>query len=77
MAIVGKRQRPVDFWATVPGDVKMARSDNCEWLTLGDYLGRTMRILKAVESGRLVKKVGAWNKGDPKRASTRGPRNRP
>ena len=59
MAIVGKQQRPIDFWATVRGDVKMARSDTCEWLTLSDYLDRTMRILKAAESDRLVRKAGA------------------
>jgi hemolysin D len=34
MAIVGKQQRPMDFWASVRGDVKMARADTCEWLTL-------------------------------------------
>jgi len=76
MAIVGKQQRPIDFWSTVRGDIKMARSDTCEWLTLGDYLGRTMRILKAAESDRLTKKAGAWNKGAPERMSRRGPRDR-
>jgi hypothetical protein len=45
MAIVGRQERPVDFWATVRGDLKMARSDTCEWMTLGNYPARMMRIL--------------------------------
>jgi hypothetical protein len=77
MAIVGRQERPVDFWATVRGDVKMARSDTCEWMTLGNYLSRMMRISKAADSNRLIRKAGPWNKGDLKRLSTRKPRKRP
>lgn len=77
MAILGKRERPVDFWATVRGDIKLSRSDTCEWMSLGDYLARRMRFLNADESDRLTKKAGAWNKDDPNRVSTRGPRQLP
>ena len=37
-AIVGPYKRPVDFWATVRGEVAIGRQDACMWLSLGEYL---------------------------------------
>jgi len=55
MALVGKRQRPVDFWATLRGEVKMSRTDTCAWLTLGDYLERRLAFTQVEEEARLRK----------------------
>jgi hypothetical protein len=37
-AVVGPYARPVDFWATVRGEVAIDHKDACKWLSLGDYL---------------------------------------
>ena len=42
-AIVGPYKRPVDFWATVRGEVAMDRKDACMWLSLGEYLDQRMK----------------------------------
>ena len=42
-ALVGPHKRPVDIWATIRGEVPMARGDGLAWLTLDGYLRERLR----------------------------------
>ena len=42
-ALVGPHRRPVDIWATIRGEVPMARTDRLAWLTLDGYLLERLR----------------------------------
>jgi len=37
ISLVGAAARPVDFWATVRGEVSMGRKDSCAWFSATEY----------------------------------------
>jgi hypothetical protein len=40
ISLVGPQRKPVDFLATVRGEVVMTRKDLCRWMTLREYMDR-------------------------------------
>ncbi len=52
IALIGPHQRPVDFWATLRGDVRTGRADVCEWLTLSEFLDRRAQTINAEDEKR-------------------------
>lgn len=46
MALVGATLHPVDFWATVRGEVTLCRKDLCVWLTALEYAAMLVTALR-------------------------------
>ena len=45
IASLGPQKRPVDFWATLRGEVRMSRTDDCLWMTLAEFLHQRSQII--------------------------------
>lgn len=50
-ALAGTHRRPVDVWATIRGEVTMARTDRIEWLSVEDYLEARLAAARAEQDG--------------------------
>jgi hypothetical protein len=50
IALVGPLRKPVDFFATVRGEVPMARKDRCAWMTLSEYFEAMKQMLATAAS---------------------------
>jgi hypothetical protein len=69
-AVVGPHKRPVDAWATIRGEVGMARADPISWLTLLEYLdARQNAALAQQQAADRVAAIGTAKKRQ-KRAGT-------
>lgn len=65
VALVGPQRKPVDFLATVRGDVIMTMKDIRRWMTLREYMGRINAIhAKANEEPAQIMDISA-NADDP------------
>jgi hypothetical protein len=51
-ALVGPHRRPVDVWATIRGEVVMARTDHVAWLSVEDYLRARLAAARAEQGER-------------------------
>lgn len=69
-AIVGPYKRPVDAWATIRGEVTMARVDPIRWLTVVEYLEARLVAAQAQNDAENHEAAVAMAKDREARAGT-------
>lgn len=50
ITLVGPHRKPVDFFATVRGEVPMTRTDRSKWMTLSEYFTALKHAVTAAKS---------------------------
>ena len=54
ITLVGPHRKPVDFFATVRGEVSTTRRDRSQWMTLSEYMIAMKQAIALVESEELA-----------------------